>query len=171
MYQDKYFSNNWCQKESPIVKEDTDSKRPPNAFILYSQEKRSETKQENPTLSNIEISRILGKMWKEVPNDIKMEYKKKAAMLQEEFKREHPDYAYKKARRKKSLNEFLFNHSMAAYEQNQAYLAHINQYGLQPQGTIQIINGLPITPIKTSNSNIQNYPVGSKIYFEQNEQK
>ena len=60
---------------------------------------------------------------------------------------------------------------MAAYEQNQAYLAHINQYGLQPQGTIQIINGLPITPIKTSNSNIQNYPVGSKIYFEQNEQK
>jgi transcription factor SOX7/8/10/18 (SOX group E/F) len=46
-------------------------------------------------------------MWKEVPNEVKQQYKQKAAKLQEEFKREHPDYTYRKARRKRALNELL----------------------------------------------------------------
>ena len=83
------------------------SHRPPNAFILYSQAMRSEARQQNPSLSNTEVSRILGKMWKEVPNDIKLQYKQKAAKLQEEFKKAHPDYTYRKARRKRALNELL----------------------------------------------------------------
>lgn len=88
--------------------EETDnSRRPPNAFILYSQAMRTQVRQENPSLSNTECSRLLGKMWKEVPNEIKLQYKQKAAALQEEFKREHPDYTYRKARRKRALNELL----------------------------------------------------------------
>ena len=81
--------------------------RPPNAFILYSQERRSSVQAENPALSNIEISRLLGKMWKEVPSSSKLLYKQKAQMLQEEFKQKHPDYTYVKARRKRALNELL----------------------------------------------------------------
>lgn len=87
-------------------KEDN-SHRPPNAFILYSQAMRSDAQRNNPTLSNTEISRILGRMWKEVPNEIKQQYKQKAAKLQEEFKKQHPDYTYRKARRKRALNELL----------------------------------------------------------------
>jgi hypothetical protein len=68
---------------------------------------RSAVRQENPTLSNTEVSRLLGKMWKEVPNEAKLTYKQKAAVLQEAFKREHPDYTYRKARRKRALNELL----------------------------------------------------------------
>ena len=83
------------------------SRRPPNAFILYSQAMRSQVRQENPSLSNTECSRLLGKMWKEVPNEIKLQYKQKAAAMQEEFKRAHPDYTYRKARRKRALNELL----------------------------------------------------------------
>ena len=83
------------------------SRRPPNAFILYSQAMRSQVRQENPSLSNTEVSRLLGKMWKEVPNEIKLQYKQKAAASQEEFKRLHPDYTYRKARRKRALNELL----------------------------------------------------------------
>ena len=83
------------------------SRRPPNAFILYSQAMRSQVRQENPSLSNTECSRLLGKMWKEVPNDVKLQYKQKAAGMQEDFKREHPDYTYRKARRKRALNELL----------------------------------------------------------------
>jgi transcription factor SOX7/8/10/18 (SOX group E/F) len=81
--------------------------RPPNAFILYSQAIRSQVRQENPSLSNTEASRLLGKMWKDVPSDIKLQYKQKAAAAQEIFKREHPDYTYRKARRKRALNELL----------------------------------------------------------------
>jgi transcription factor SOX7/8/10/18 (SOX group E/F) len=81
--------------------------RPPNAFILYSQTMRSSVRQENPSLSNTEVSRLLGKMWKEVPADQKQIYKQRAAAAQEIFKREHPDYTYRKARRKRALNELL----------------------------------------------------------------
>lgn len=88
--------------------EDTDtSHRPPNAFILFSQAMRSDARQKNPTLSNTEVSKILGKMWKETPNEIKIQYKQKAAQLQDEFKKQHPDYTYRKARRKRALNELL----------------------------------------------------------------
>jgi transcription factor SOX7/8/10/18 (SOX group E/F) len=95
--------------------DDTDrSHRPPNAFILYSQAMRSAARQDNPALSNTEVSRILGKMWKEVPNDVKQQYKQRAAKLQEEFKREHPDYTYRKARRKRALNELLTKSTQGA---------------------------------------------------------
>ena len=81
--------------------------RPPNAFILYSQAMRSAVRQENPSLSHTECSRLRGKMWKEVPSDIKLQYKQRAAAAQEEFKRQHPNYTYRKARRKRALNELL----------------------------------------------------------------
>ena len=87
--------------------ETDNARRPPNAFILYSQAMRSAVRQENPSLSNTEVSSLLGKMWKEVPSDVKMQYKQRAAQAQEEFKRQHPDYTYRKARRKRALNELL----------------------------------------------------------------
>lgn len=89
------------------------ARRPPNAFILYSQENRAKVQQENPTCSNTEVSRLLGKMWKEIPNNAKLSYKQKAQALQEEFKRQHPDYTYRKARRKRALNELLTKSSQA----------------------------------------------------------
>ncbi|EAY07891.1 HMG box family protein [Trichomonas vaginalis G3] len=90
------------------------SKRPPNAFILYSQAMRPQVRQENPSLSNTECSRLLGKMWKEVPNDIKLQYKQRASAMQADFKRDHPDYTYRKARRKRALNELLTKSSQVA---------------------------------------------------------
>jgi transcription factor SOX7/8/10/18 (SOX group E/F) len=61
--------------------DDSDSShRPPNAFILYSNAMRLSIRQDNPALSNTEVSRLLGKMWKEFPNEAKQVYK------QEEFK-------------------------------------------------------------------------------------
>jgi hypothetical protein len=68
---------------------------------------RPSARQENPSLSNTEVSRLLGKMWKEVPGDIKVRYKQQASALQDQFKKEHPDYTYRKARRKRALNELL----------------------------------------------------------------
>ncbi|OHT01635.1 HMG box family protein [Tritrichomonas foetus] len=112
------------------------SHRPPNAFILYSQAMRSKVRQDNPSLSNTEASRLLGKMWKEVPNEIKLQYKRKAAELQEEFKRAHPDYTYRKARRKRALNELLTksgqNFGAMPYP-NADYSAYMQMMGNQQQ--------------------------------------
>ena len=112
------------------------ARRPPNAFILYSQENRSKVQQDNPTCSNTEVSRLLGKMWKEIPNNSKLAYKQKAQLLQEEFKRQHPDYTYRKARRKRALNELLTrNQGMGAYDPQ---LQMNMLYSSYPQGMTQV---------------------------------
>jgi transcription factor SOX7/8/10/18 (SOX group E/F) len=46
-------------------------------------------------------------MWKDVPAEAKLHYKQQASVAQAEFKRVHPDYTYRKARRKRALNELL----------------------------------------------------------------
>ena len=100
--------------------EDNEAHRPPNAFILYSNAMRSKVRSENPALSNTEVSRLLGTMWKEVSNDIKQQYKQKASSLQDEFKKTNPDYTYRKARRKRALNELLTK-STGGYPQGQPF--------------------------------------------------
>jgi transcription factor SOX7/8/10/18 (SOX group E/F) len=111
--------------------------RPPNAFVLYSQASRSAVQLDNPTLSNIEISRLLGKLWKEMPADQKLPFKQSAAGLQEVFKREHPDYAYRKARMKRTLSEMLAKNGQRLNPMfmhgNQNKMA-MPRPGLAPQG-------------------------------------
>ena len=99
---------------APLDPEEDNSHRPPNAFILYSQAMRPLVRQENPSLSNTECSRLLGKMWKEVPSEVKMQYKERAAAAQAQFKRDHPNYTYRKARKKRALHE-LFTKNAQSY--------------------------------------------------------
>ncbi|KAH0790186.1 HMG box family protein [Histomonas meleagridis] len=121
------------------IEEADNSRRPPNAFILYSQTMRTEVRQKNPTLSNTEVSRILGKMWKEVPNEVKLQYKQKAASLQEEFKKEHPNYVYRKARRKRALNELLTKNNGFS----NGYYDQMLQMSMMPMGmmTMNVMQG------------------------------
>jgi hypothetical protein len=116
--------------------------RPPNAFILYSQAMRSNVRQDNPSLSNTEVSRLLGKMWKEVPADQKQIYKQRATAAQEIFKREHPDYTYRKARRKRALNELLTKSAqgfpMPGYPGGDPHLAAMMSAGANPYAYMQL---------------------------------
>ena len=122
------------------------ARRPPNAFILYSQTMRTQVRSENPTLSNTEVSSLLGKMWKDVPNDVKLQYKQKAQALQEEFKKAHPGYTYRKARKKRALNELLTKtQGLGAYP-----FPGGDPYGLQqgypgiPGYPFQMVPGMPM---------------------------
>ncbi|KAH0785112.1 HMG box family protein [Histomonas meleagridis] len=163
--------SNWQQlmaSSSPSSKGgDSQARRPPNAFILYSQAMRSEVRQQNPSLSNIEISRILGKMWKEVPNDTKLQYKQQAAKLQEEFKHDHPDYTYQKARRKRALNELLAKNSQAMPSYDQFALMQMNQmYPMQGMPQMYGVGQVPgmgqMTDMsQTNNMNQQMNGMGS----------
>jgi transcription factor SOX7/8/10/18 (SOX group E/F) len=46
-------------------------------------------------------------MWKAVSPEVKLQYKQQASCAQEEFKRQHPNYTYRKARRKRALSDLL----------------------------------------------------------------
>jgi hypothetical protein len=150
------------------------SRRPPNAFILYSQAMRSTVRQSNPALSNTEVSRLLGQLWKDVPADAKLQYKQQAARAQEQFKQEHPDYTYRKARRKRTLNELLTktNQGYPAGFPNDPTMAAMlnpaNAYMMQMyaqagagQGQGQVPGypgmGMPMMPTPQGYPNLQGY--------------
>jgi hypothetical protein len=87
------------------------SRRPPNAYILYCLEKRAELRMIHPNLPNVEISRMLGVNWKCLDESDRRPYKERARSMQADFKQQHPDYKYDKARQKRQAHETLVQHN------------------------------------------------------------
>jgi hypothetical protein len=73
-------------------------RRPPNAFLIYCTENRAEFRAENPDRPNIEISRMLADRWKEMDEECRAPYRRRAQDQQAEFKQTCPDYHYDKAK-------------------------------------------------------------------------
>nr|DAB41616.1 TPA_exp: mating-type protein MAT1-2-1 [Thielaviopsis punctulata] len=69
--------------------------RPPNAYILYRKERHHEVKKSYPGIDNNEISCILGKKWREEPENVRMHYKKLAEDYKTQFMKAFPDYQYR----------------------------------------------------------------------------
>lgn len=78
------------------------TRRPPNAYILFCLEKRKELRSQNPQLSNVDISKLLGDKWKELDESERLPYKERAKTLQAEFKEKNPGYRYERARQKRT---------------------------------------------------------------------
>ena len=85
----------------------TQVKRPMNAFMLWSKEKRRKISSVDPSLHNSHISKILGEEWKTLPSHEKDPFIKESKTLMEKHKVEHPDYHYKPRQNKltKALKE------------------------------------------------------------------
>ncbi|VEN39111.1 unnamed protein product, partial [Callosobruchus maculatus] len=64
--------------------------RPPNAFMLYANEHRKVMAQQHPADSNKEISRKLGKTWKQLDLKQKAVYFEKANNISMEHKKKYP---------------------------------------------------------------------------------
>ena len=88
-------------------------KRPMNAFMLWSKEKRRKISSVDPSLHNSHISKILGEEWKRLPMKEKDPYIKESKLLMDKHKQEHPDYHYKPRQNKltKALKELSSLHS------------------------------------------------------------
>nr|AOY41710.1 MAT121 [Huntiella omanensis] len=80
--------------------------RPPNAYILYRKERHHSVKDEFPGICNNEISRILGRRWKEESETVRAFYKEQSENYKQNFMNTHPDYQYRprKAGEKKKRN-------------------------------------------------------------------
>ena len=88
-------------------------KRPMNAFMLWSKEKRRKISSVDPSLHNSHISKILGEEWKTLPLNEKDPYIKESKTLMEKHKVEHPNYHYKPRQNKltKALKELSSLHT------------------------------------------------------------
>ncbi|KAJ9090412.1 High mobility group [Entomophthora muscae] len=69
-------------------------KRPMNAFLLFSTERRRILRSQDSSITTSELSKILGKEWSELSEDLKREYQEKATNIKKDFFEKNPDYAY-----------------------------------------------------------------------------
>lgn len=61
-------------------------KRPMSAFLYYSQEKRREIKETYPEMKNTEVSRMLGEMWRNAPEEDRRPHIEKEKEEREKYK-------------------------------------------------------------------------------------
>ncbi|CAI2169330.1 1409_t:CDS:2 [Funneliformis geosporum] len=69
-------------------------KRPMNAFIIFSGERRPELQKNDPNMQTAQVSKILGEEWKKMDNSRKEHYNEKARVLKEEFRQSNPGFVY-----------------------------------------------------------------------------
>ena len=65
-------------------KDPTSPKKPVPAYFAFSNARRQMVKSQNPTASNAEISKILARMWKEAPLEVKKAYQEEEALRRAE---------------------------------------------------------------------------------------
>ena len=94
--------------------------RPPNAFILYRKEYHPILKAANPSYHNNDISVILGKQWKDEPEDVKHRYRVMAEQIKEKHKVDHPQYQYAPRKPSEKKRRMTARKIAAALEQNEA---------------------------------------------------
>jgi hypothetical protein len=63
-------------------------KRPMSAFLAFSNKRRAGLKREHPDATNADLSKMLSKTWKEIPEDIKKKYTDEEAELRATYKEE-----------------------------------------------------------------------------------
>jgi hypothetical protein len=86
----------------------------------------------HPNLPNVEISRMLGVHWKCLDELARRPYKERARAMQADFKRDHPDYKYDKARQKRQIHELFV-------QQNKQPIGTLELAGLDPIVYLQFL--------------------------------
>ena len=97
--------------------------RPPNAFILYRKDKQSGIAIANLGITNNDISRIIGQMWRNETESVRQQYQALAERVKAEHRIKFPNYKYSPKRPKKASmanNEELacqdFQHHAATHD-------------------------------------------------------
>lgn len=77
-------------KRQPKPKK-TGPKKPKSGFMFFSQERRKTLKEEQPTVSLTDASKIIGAEWKKLTEEDKRPYEEQASKDRERYKKEKED--------------------------------------------------------------------------------
>ncbi|CAG8685881.1 31959_t:CDS:1 [Gigaspora margarita] len=72
--------------------------RPPNAFILYRRAKQPGIVAKNQGITNNEVSKEIGRMWHEEPQEVRSKFQKMADAAKQEHMKKYPEYRYRPRR-------------------------------------------------------------------------
>ena len=79
-------------------------KRPMNAFMVWSQIERRKIIEIQPDIHNAEISKCLGKRWKQLTEEEREPFIQEAERLRQLHMQEYPDYKYRPRKKNRSAN-------------------------------------------------------------------
>ena len=82
-------------------------KRPMNAFMVWSQIERRRIIEQQPDIHNAEISKNLGKQWKELCDEEKEPFIQEAERLRILHLQEYPDYKYRPRKKNRTSHHRL----------------------------------------------------------------
>ena len=80
-------------------------KRPPTAFLLFSNKRRKALKRQYPDASNSDLSKMLSKTWREAPSSIRQKYMDEATELSKSYKAEMALWRKKAGERKRQKQQ------------------------------------------------------------------
>ncbi|CAI9550838.1 unnamed protein product [Staurois parvus] len=86
----------WCKTPSGHIK------RPMNAFMVWSQIERRKIMEQSPDMHNAEISKRLGKRWKQLKDSDKIPFIREAERLRLKHMADYPDYKYRPRKKVKA---------------------------------------------------------------------
>lgn len=91
-----------AQKDPPPDAFDTHRlKKPMNAYILFTQDKRAGVKERHPDLKSKEIVRFIGKMWNDCGEEEKRKYTERAEQQKELYRKHLEEHGPSKAKKEK----------------------------------------------------------------------
>lgn len=80
------YTGPWQVPWKRAKKDPSAPKRPMSAFLYFSQDKRRKIKDENPTLKNTEVSRILGDLWRNASEEEKKPHVDREKIERDKYK-------------------------------------------------------------------------------------
>ena len=92
------------QKNDKVKNKKQHIKRPANSFMIWTQDNRTKLFNENSTLNNAAISKLLGQKWNTLSNKEKQIYKDKAEQVKQEHKIQYPNYKYRPEKKIGTIN-------------------------------------------------------------------